>query len=294
MGKRGPKQQFTDVSCPNPECPEYRVAGRGNVVGNGTYTAGGETVRKFLCRKCGRTFNSRTGTVYEGLRTETGKVDAAFGMLAHGKSVSEAAEASGCSRSTVRRWAAQSDDDCLVFNPFGGKETMSEEKRPLILDDLPDTDFPKSLMYFPDKMAKCIKNMVSLYTWEIGLKPHHLPVIMEVGYRPHVSQRDLTDRLPVDKSRISMIVRELIDKDLLINESDSKIGSLVLTEKGHETYETCREISRETFSRIFIGFDSGEIDRLEEYVSRMNMRIDELSKEFSEKRDPSHGDGKES
>lgn len=37
MGKRGPKQKFTDVVCPNEDCKFHGISGQGNIVGNGTY-----------------------------------------------------------------------------------------------------------------------------------------------------------------------------------------------------------------------------------------------------------------
>lgn len=274
MGRRGPKQQFTDVSCPNPGCSRYRAAGMGNIVGNGTYRAGGEIVRKFLCKECGRTFNSRTGTSYEGLRTDVGKINAAMGLVSDGRSVREASEESGCSQSSIRRWMADGG-----LRPTCGR--IETDKR--IGDMLPpDADIPKSLMYLPDKVAKCIRSMVSAYMAEVGLKPHHLPVIMEVGCHPHMSQRELGDKLPIDKSRISMIVKELTDQGILANESDGKMWSLALTERGEGMYESCRNVSRRTFSKLFDEFDREDIDRLGEYAERIDRRIDSLYREFSE------------
>ena len=37
MGRRGPKPRFNDVACPNENCDLYEVAGKGNMIGNGTY-----------------------------------------------------------------------------------------------------------------------------------------------------------------------------------------------------------------------------------------------------------------
>ncbi len=273
MGSRGPKQRFTDVSCPNPGCPRYHATGMGNVVGNGTYRAGGETVRKFLCKECGRTFNSRTGTPHEGLRTDAGRIDAALDLISDGRSVKEASEESGCSQSSIRRWMA--DGGCISA---GGCTGMKD--RPL-----PDSDLPKSLMYLPDKVAKCIRGMVSAYIAEVGLKPYHLPVIMEVGCHPHMSQRDLGTRLPIDKSRISTIIKELISRDILVNESSGKMWSLALTEKGEGMYESCRDISRRTFSELLDDFDRTDLDKLGEYAARIDRRIDALYKGSSEEGD---------
>ena len=221
-------------------------------------------------------------------------MDVAIDFLSRGKSIREAAEASGCSQSTVRRWANSGEIMAMrkgypPFDPFSEKGDVLDKDRPSFLEDrLPGIDMPKSLMYFPEKLAKCVRNMVSVYTWEIGLKPHQLPIIMEVGYHPHISQRDLSARLPVDKSRISMIVKELTDQGIVVNESNNKLGSLALTEKGEEMYESCKRISCETFSKIFDDFDKEEINQLEEYASRINRRIDTLSQEFSDRKDLVH------
>ena len=42
MGKRGPKLQFTNVSCSNKDCELYGLIDQDNVVGNGTYISRGE------------------------------------------------------------------------------------------------------------------------------------------------------------------------------------------------------------------------------------------------------------
>lgn len=70
MGTRGPKSKFTDIACPNVLCPDYGMRERGNIAGNGTYETQNEKVRKFICRTCGKSFNSRSGTVFYDLRTK--------------------------------------------------------------------------------------------------------------------------------------------------------------------------------------------------------------------------------
>ncbi len=104
MGERGPKGRFKDISCNNTKCRKYGVVGGDNIVGNGTYTACGQTSHKFYCKECGCYFNSRSDTAYDGLRTDSDKVDTAIRCLNEGMGVRATARALGCSVSTIQRW----------------------------------------------------------------------------------------------------------------------------------------------------------------------------------------------
>ena len=69
MGIRGPKSKFNDIACTNPSCRDFGIVGMENIVGNGTYETQNERVRKFVCKTCDKSFNSRSGTVFHDLRT---------------------------------------------------------------------------------------------------------------------------------------------------------------------------------------------------------------------------------
>ena len=107
MGERGPKSQFTNISCTNPKCRLYGRTGEGNIVGNGTYEACGQISQKYICRECGHYFNSRTETAYDGLRTNADKFDLAIKCLNEGMGVRATARTVGCSVSTVQRWTVR-------------------------------------------------------------------------------------------------------------------------------------------------------------------------------------------
>ncbi|MBO4220020.1 MAG: IS1 family transposase [Clostridia bacterium] len=101
MGERGPKQKYTDVSCPNEECEYYGVLGEGNIVANGTYKTKSGTVRKFKCKACGRVFNDRTGTAYEYTHLSKEEHNLIVACQANGLSVRRTAEVVGCTPKTV-------------------------------------------------------------------------------------------------------------------------------------------------------------------------------------------------
>lgn len=95
MAKRGrkPKYNLKDESCPNPRCILYGKTGKGNIVSNGTIkTKQGERRGKFLCKVCGTSFCSRTGTIFYDLRTPEEKVLLAIKLLVKGMTIRGVAE----------------------------------------------------------------------------------------------------------------------------------------------------------------------------------------------------------
>jgi transposase-like protein len=107
MAKRGrkPKYNLKDEACPNPKCSLYGKTAKGNIVSNGTIpTKQGENRRKFLCKVCGRSFCSRTGTVFYDLRTPEEKVLLALKLLVKGMPLRGVADVLKVKLDTVRHW----------------------------------------------------------------------------------------------------------------------------------------------------------------------------------------------
>jgi transposase-like protein len=104
MGERGPKSKFSTVACPNNKCGQYGLAGKGNIVGNGTYKTKSGRVRKYICRHCGTVFNDRTNTAFFDLRSKDDKMIMALKMIIKGMSLRSVAEVMSVKLDTVRRW----------------------------------------------------------------------------------------------------------------------------------------------------------------------------------------------
>jgi len=117
MGARGPKPKHTDVSCPNENCKLYALTGRGNVVSRGTYvTKGGDRVRKFACTRCGRVFNSRTGTAYEDLRSPQRDFEIAAKALCEGTGIRATGRVVGHTKDTIQKWNARCARQCAAVS----------------------------------------------------------------------------------------------------------------------------------------------------------------------------------
>ena len=96
-------------------------------------------------------------------------------------------------------------------------------------DDLIDL-----MMVFPRKASNVSRTMVSKYLGDSRIKPYHLLILRVMSNHNGVSQKDLVDRLPFDKSYISTGVRELMDMGMIVNESEGKVHSLRLTDLGKD------------------------------------------------------------
>ena len=103
MGERGPKQKFTEISCPNEECKYFGKLGEQNIVANGTYQTRSGTVRKYKCKECGRVFNDRTGTAYEYTHLTREQHNLIMACQANGVGVLRTADIVGCTPRTVQK-----------------------------------------------------------------------------------------------------------------------------------------------------------------------------------------------
>jgi len=117
MGERGPKPRHTGISCPNTECTLYGMTGKGNVTSHGTYlTKSGDEIRKFICRRCGRVFNSRTGTAYEGIHCSQRDFDVAVKALNEGVGVRAAGRITDHTKDTIQKWSIRSGRQCAAVS----------------------------------------------------------------------------------------------------------------------------------------------------------------------------------
>jgi transposase-like protein len=114
--KRGRQPKFRDVACPDARCKFFGKAGSGTVVSNGTYFVGRTRVRKFICRHCGRVFNSRARTPFRWLHTPQHKVLMALKLLVKGLSLRGTSEVLEVKLDTVRNWLRRAAQHSAAVN----------------------------------------------------------------------------------------------------------------------------------------------------------------------------------
>ena len=132
-----------------------------------------------------------------------------------------------------------------------------------------DDDILHKFMYIPEKINKCIDLLAEYYLKDTGLKSYYIPYILRIGKNDGISQKELRDFLPFDKSRISTVVNELIQTGLVTNDGEGRNTSLHLTEKG---------LAAVSVSRMFFNITMQEVFR----VGEMNDEIARKTAEFNE------------
>jgi transposase-like protein len=77
----------------------------GNIVYNGTHRIKEEIiVKRFLCKACGKSFCSRSRSIFYGLRSPEEKIRQALNLLAKGMSMRGVGRTLGVKAATVRHW----------------------------------------------------------------------------------------------------------------------------------------------------------------------------------------------
>lgn len=116
MGSRGPKPRFINVACPNKNCTDYGKTNKGNIVGNGTYTARDKRIHKYICRTCSKSFSSTSNTIFYDLKTDEETILMGLKMILKGMSLRGVADVLNVKLDTVRRWLQKASEHSEEVN----------------------------------------------------------------------------------------------------------------------------------------------------------------------------------
>jgi transposase-like protein/IS1 family transposase len=92
--------------CPNLTCPARGQSGQGNLVVHDRQR------ERYRCKICKKTFTSRTGTLFEGLRKPTELIVIVVTLLAYGCPVQAIVKAFGLDERTIALWRDRAGKQC--------------------------------------------------------------------------------------------------------------------------------------------------------------------------------------
>lgn len=92
--------------CPNLACPARGQTGQGNIVVHDRQR------ERYRCKICKKTFTSRTGTMFEGLRKPTELIVIVVTLLAYGCPVQAIVKAFGLDERTIALWRDRAGKQC--------------------------------------------------------------------------------------------------------------------------------------------------------------------------------------
>src|SRR5215469_571290 len=95
-----------DLFCLNPACSARGKAREGNMV---LY---GRKRPRYRCKTCGKTFERKAGTMYEGLRKPEELITLVIALIANGCPVQAIVRTFGLDERTVARWLDRAGSHC--------------------------------------------------------------------------------------------------------------------------------------------------------------------------------------
>ncbi len=132
------------------------------------------------------------------------------------------------------------------------------------------------LLTYPDRMSRCLKVLAEESLDGTALKPHHVPFIFAVGTRDGVSQKELCAVIPVDKSRVSTVIHELMGLGLVYNGSSRKTWDIRLTDAGREAFRTMERGLSSLCEEIFGPVPEEDLREFVGMTVKINARVDEV------------------
>lgn len=137
------------------------------------------------------------------------------------------------------------------------------------------------MMVFPRKMTMFSRSVTSKYLEDSRIKPYHLMMIHGIGMNDGISQKDLVEMVPFDKSYISTGVRELMDMGFVYNDSEGKIHNLRLTQAGRDIMAMGNMMFDLIESSMFSTLTSEERETLIRIMRKVNDHTDDLIEQMS-------------
>ena len=134
-------------------------------------------------------------------------------------------------------------------------------------------DYDVSILYALSSLQPVIrKDLASAMESGIqreDLKFQHMVFITYIGSREGVSQKELNQIMPYDKSYTSIMVRNLIQLGLIENRSSGRYYSLFLTSEGRDLFDQCKRLSNEVNDRILNGFTEDEVVQFQRFLLKV-------------------------
>ncbi len=144
------------------------------------------------------------------------------------------------------------------------------------------TQIEADTLYFPKKMSQVLGVIGDKLFADIGIKTYHLAVLRVIFANDGIDQKGIRDFIPFDKSRISVVVRELLDNGFVKDSATGRSSSLHLTDRGMAAVKRTPEFSEVVSKDIFGEFTEDEMNFLNQAFVRLNTRLNALLEKYQQ------------
>ena len=131
-------------------------------------------------------------------------------------------------------------------------------------------------LFFGKKMVAAIGSVGDKILEDYGIKSYHLALLRVISSNDGIDQKSIRKTIPFDKSRISVIVRELSDWGFIYDSGSGRSSALHLTDKGKEAVKVTPEYTRKVEETIMPDLSEEERQVLNKVFEKLNTRLDML------------------
>ena len=134
----------------------------------------------------------------------------------------------------------------------------------------------KMFFYLPSKMDKAVRAVTEDIISDVPIKSYHYPVLRLIWAKDGITQKEINADVPFDKSRISVIVHELMDMEMVTDTGKGRTSSLHITEKGIDAVNKTRGFTRVALDRIMAAFSDDEKKAVHDFFIKLDAHLDEI------------------
>ena len=136
--------------------------------------------------------------------------------------------------------------------------------------------------FFGKKMVAAISIVGDKILEEYGIKSYHLGILRVISSQDGIDQKSIRKTIPFDKSRISVIIRELCDWGFVYDSGSGRSSSLHLTDKGKEAVKITPEYTKKVKAAVLPEMTDEETDVLNKVFQKLNSRMEDIIEKNSE------------
>lgn len=144
------------------------------------------------------------------------------------------------------------------------------------MDDIGFTQIEADTLYFPKKMTQALGVIGDELFADLGIKSYHLSVLRVIYSNDGIDQKGIRKVIPFDKSRISVVVRELLDGGFVTDSASGRSSSLHLTDLGMTAVSRTEQFRKAVDVDIFGEFTAEEKEFMNQAFIRLNNRLNEI------------------
>ena len=131
-------------------------------------------------------------------------------------------------------------------------------------------------LFFGKKMVAALNSVGDRILEGYGIKTYHLALLRVISSQDGIDQKSIRKTIPFDKSRISVIVRELSDWGFIYDSGSGRSSALHLTDKGKEAVKVTPEYTRKVEKAILPDLTPEELDVLNKVFEKLNAHLNTL------------------